>query len=75
MIWGDGTCLGYGRGTIQIVRHTNLGRPVDYCSAAFLLTPRALFEAGGFNRDFRPAYYEEVDYCLRLWERGYRIIY
>jgi GT2 family glycosyltransferase len=76
MVWGDGTCLGYGRGDHPDRAPYQFRRPVDYCSAAFLLTPRALFEsAGGFDRDFRPAYYEEVDYCLRLWERGYRIIY
>jgi GT2 family glycosyltransferase len=76
MIWGDGTCFGYGRGDNPDRAPYQFRRPVDYCSAAFLLTPRALFESfGGFDRDFRPAYYEEVDYCLRLWERGYRVIY
>jgi len=76
MIWGDGTCFGYGRGDDPNRAPYQFRRPVDYCSAAFLLTPRALFESlGGFDREFRPAYYEEVDYCLRLWERGYRIIY
>jgi GT2 family glycosyltransferase len=76
MIWGDGTCFGYGRGDNPDRAPYQFRRPVDYCSAAFLLTPRALFEStAGFDREFRPAYYEEVDYCLRLWERGYRVIY
>jgi len=76
MIWGDGTCLGYGRGDNPDRAPYQFTRPVDYCSGAFLLTPRALFEnLGGFDREFRPAYYEEVDYCLRLWEHGYRVIY
>jgi GT2 family glycosyltransferase len=76
MVWGDGTCLGYGRGDDPERAPYQCQRPVDYCSAAFLLTPRALFEQfGGFDREFRPAYYEEVDYCLRLWEREYRVIY
>jgi O-antigen biosynthesis protein len=76
MIWSDGTCLGYGRGDNPDRAPYQFRRPVDYCSAAFLLTSRALFESlGGFDREFRPAYYEEVDYCLRLWERGYRTIY
>ena len=76
MIWGDGTCLGYGRGDNPDRAPYQFRRPVDYCSAAFLLTPRTLFESlGGFDREFRPAYYEEVDYCLRLCERGYRTIY
>jgi GT2 family glycosyltransferase len=76
MIWGDGTCFGYGRGDNPDRAPYQFRRPVDYCSAAFLLTPRMLFESlGGFDREFRPAYYEEVDYCLRLWNRGYRTIY
>jgi len=76
MIWGDGTCFGYGRGDNPDCAPYQFRRAVDYCSAAFLLTPRGLFESlDGFDREFRPAYYEEVDYCLRLSERGYRIIY
>ncbi len=51
-------------------------RDVDYCSGAFLLTPSALFhELGGFDERFAPAYYEEADYCVRLWKRGYRVVY
>ena len=68
-MWNDGTCLGYGRGDDPARAVYQFRRPVDFCSGAFLLTPRALFEElGGFDVDFRPAYYEEVDYCLRLWE-------
>ena len=41
-------------------------RQVDYCSGAFLLTSRQLFnDLGGFDEAFKPAYYEETDY-LRL---------
>jgi GT2 family glycosyltransferase len=51
-------------------------RDVDYCSGAFLLTPRVLWNSlGGFDETFRPAYYEETDYCMRLWQRGYRVVY
>ena len=76
MVWSDGTCLGYGRGDAPDRAPYQFQRPVDYCSAAFLLTPRAVFESlGGFAGEFRPAYYEEVDYCLRLREHGYSVIY
>jgi glycosyltransferase involved in cell wall biosynthesis len=51
-------------------------RDVDYCSGAFLLTPRATWQwLGGFDEVFKPAYYEETDYCTRLWERGLRVVY
>lgn len=76
IIWRDGTCLGYGRGDNPGAAPYQFRREVDYCSAAFLLTPRALFrELGGFDEAFAPAYYEEVDYCLRLRARGKRIVY
>jgi GT2 family glycosyltransferase len=54
----------------------NFVREVDYCSGALLATPRALFmELGGFDVRFKPAYYEDVDYCFTLREKGYRVYY
>jgi SAM-dependent methyltransferase len=36
----------------------------------------ALFSAlGGLDTAFVPAYYEESDFCLRLWEHGHRVVY
>jgi GT2 family glycosyltransferase len=54
----------------------NFVREVDYCSGALLATPRTLFmELGGFDVRFKPAYYEDVDYCFTLREKGYRVYY
>jgi GT2 family glycosyltransferase len=51
-------------------------REVDYCSGAFLMTPRALWERlNGFDAVYSPAYYEEADYCMRLRAAGYRVVY
>ncbi len=76
IVWNDGSCLGYGRGQAPDRPEFMFRRDVDYCSGAFLLTPRALFEElGGFDEDFAPAYYEEADYCLRLWRTGRRVVY
>ncbi|NBD16165.1 MAG: glycosyltransferase [Cyanobacteria bacterium] len=76
IIWNDGSCLGYGRGENPFDFPYMFQRNVDYCSAAFLLTERRLFlEMGGFDEDYKPAYYEETDYCLRLWEQGKRVVY
>ncbi len=76
ILWRDGTCLGYGRGA----RHSNpdfqFVRDVDFCSGAFLMLRRNLFEdLGGLDPIYKPAYYEDTDYCVRLWEAGYRVIY
>ena len=47
---------------------------VDYCSAAFMLVSRDKFlELQGFREDYQPAYYEDVDLCLRIKAQGYKI--
>jgi GT2 family glycosyltransferase len=76
IVWRDGSCLGYGRGDNPFAPMYMFRRDVDYCSGAFLLTPRNVWEQlKGFDEDFKPAYYEETDYCTRLWERGLRVVY
>lgn len=76
VVWQDGSCLGYGRGGNPNEPEFQFQRDVDFCSGAFLLTPREFFlENGGFDDRFKPAYYEETDYCLRLWEKGLRVVY
>jgi GT2 family glycosyltransferase len=76
VVWQDGSCTGYGRGDNPFAPMYNFRRDVDYCSGAFLLTPRKVWEElGGFDEAFKPAYYEETDYCMRLWQRGLRVVY
>jgi GT2 family glycosyltransferase len=76
IIWSDASCAGYGRGADPWAPEFQFRRDVDYVSGAFLMTPRALFEdMGGFDLAFAPAYYEETDYCARLWARGMRVGY
>ena len=76
IIWSDGSCLGYGRGDSPWLAPYAFERDVDFCSAAFLLTPRSRFAAlGGFDPRYEPAYYEDADYCVRLWKAGARVVY
>lgn len=76
IIWSDGSCLGYGRGALPQNPAFMFRRDVDYCSAVFLLTKRDLFLAnGGFDQAYVPAYYEETDYCVKLWRKGKRVVY
>ena len=75
-IWSDGSALGYGRGDDPSLPQYNFRRPVDYCSAVFLLTPTRVFrQSGGFSQEFAPAYYEDTDYCMNLWQHGLRVLY
>ncbi|MBB03145.1 MAG: glycosyl transferase family 2 [Planctomyces sp.] len=73
IIWSDGSALGYCRGR-QIEHYEAMfERPVDYCSAAFMMLRKADFDRfDGFDEGFSPAYYEEVDFCARLAEAGLR---
>jgi GT2 family glycosyltransferase len=76
IVWRDGSCLGYGRGDNPFAPPYMFRRDVDYCSGAFLLTPRQVWqELGGFDEAFTPAYYEETDYCMRLWRKDLRVVY
>jgi O-antigen biosynthesis protein len=76
IVWKNGSCLGYGRGDDPFAPTYMFQRDVDYCSGAFLITPRSLWkQLGGFDEAFKPAYYEENDYCMRLWKHGKRVVY
>lgn len=76
IIWSDGSCLGYGRGQKPDNAEFMFQRDVDYCSGAFLLTPRSLFERlGRLDVVYAPAYYEETDYCVRVWKENLRVVY
>ena len=49
---------------------------VDQPAGAFLMVNREAWERiGGFDEGFSPVWFEDVDYCLRLTNAGYRIIY
>jgi GT2 family glycosyltransferase len=76
IVWQDGSCLGYARDTDPMDGQVNFVRDVDFCSACFMAIMRQDWEElGGFDENFAPAYYEETDFCLRLWERGQRVVY
>ena len=76
VFWRDGSCAGYGRGDRPERPEYRFVRDVDYCSGAFLMVRRALFERlGRFDTAYAPAYYEESDFCARLWEAGHRVVY
>ena len=76
IVWRDGSCQGYGRGDSPDAPAYRFVRDVDYCSGAFLMLRRALFDQlGRFDEAYAPAYYEESDFCVRLWESGHRVVY
>ena len=76
IIWRDGRSVQYGRGEDPGLPQYSFRRPVDYCSGVFLVTPTELFfELGGLDRQYATAYYEDADYCMKVWHAGRSVIY
>jgi GT2 family glycosyltransferase len=51
-------------------------RQVDYCSGCSLLVRRAIWaQLGGLDEEYYPAYYEDVDLCLRIRAIGRKVIF
>jgi len=49
---------------------------VEQPAAAFwLLRNEAWRQIGGFDEDFFPAWFEDVDFCKRLWAAGWNIMF
>ena len=65
VVFKDGGALQFSKiwgSTSPLFRYV---RRVDYASAACLMV-RSLLLAGGFDEQFRPAYYEDTDLAMRL---------
>jgi GT2 family glycosyltransferase len=76
IVWRDGWASGYLRDADPNIPEANFVRAVDYCSAAFLLCKTDLLrQLRGFDTDYSPAYFEEVDLCLRMRKLGFSTIY
>jgi GT2 family glycosyltransferase len=76
IIWRDGSCEGYGRYDDPFKPEFSYVKEVDYCSGALLLTPRLIFlSLGKFDTRYAPAYYEDNDYCVHLWSKGFRVVF
>jgi GT2 family glycosyltransferase len=77
----EGIIMGLGLGTAGNVDHGgyfSLGQSVLNASAvtaACMMTRSTVFsELGGFEKQLTVAF-NDVDYCLRLWRAGYRVVY
>lgn len=77
ILWSDGSCYPLGRGEPPGSLAFTYARNVDYASANGMLVRRSCFEAaGGFDEQFFPGYYEDVDLCLTFKHKfGWGIVY
>ncbi len=76
IIWDDGTYWKYGREDNPFKPQYNYVREVDFCSGSCLLIRKNLFECiGGFDIQFAPASYEDIDLCFSVRKMGYKVIF
>lgn len=76
VVFANGGTAGFGRGAAPERDVLNVARDVDFVSGCALAVRRNLYEeVGGFDEQFSPGYFEDVDLCLRLWSAGHRVRY
>jgi GT2 family glycosyltransferase len=60
----------------KIVGNLDAAGEVDQPAGAFLLFRKQLWETlGGFDESFYPVWFEDVDFCKRAKEAGYKLVY
>jgi GT2 family glycosyltransferase/glycosyltransferase involved in cell wall biosynthesis len=70
-----GDVVQIGKGAVWGPDHYDSPCPVDFCSAACLMLRRSDFhKVGGFGFEWEPAYYEDVDLCLKLRADGGKVM-
>jgi GT2 family glycosyltransferase len=76
VLWSDGSTTGVGRDAPAQLHAYEWARRVDYCSGSSLLVRHSTWERlGGLDESYFPAYYEDVDLCLRIAEAGEEVWY
>ena len=76
VLWSDGWAAHVGAGFPAESTAYHYVRYVDYLSAnGLLLDRRAWDTVGGLDERYFPAYFEDADLCLALWNHGYRVAY
>ncbi len=76
IIWNDASGWNYGKFDDPEKPEYNYLREVDYCSAAAMMIPKAVFEGvGGFDSCYTPAYYEDTDLAFKVRAAGYHVLY
>lgn len=76
VIWQDASGWNYGKFDDPEKPEYSYLREVDYCSAAALMIPKALFwSVEGFDSCYAPAYYEDTDLAFKVRRAGYKVLY
>jgi GT2 family glycosyltransferase len=74
LVWSDGSTFAVGGE--HDAHGLRFERRVDYCSGGSLLVRKDVWDRlGGFDDAFYPAYFEDVDFCLRAAAAGWEVWY
>jgi GT2 family glycosyltransferase len=76
IVWKDGSSQNFGKHQNADSYKFRTSRNVDYCSGASILVRTDLFtQIGGFDEQYAPAYYEDVDLSFMARQRGFHTRY
>ncbi len=76
IVWQDASAWNLGRLKRPDHPDFNYARSADYISGASIMLRRSTWDmVGGFDRRFRPAYYEDTDLALTIRAQGLKVIY
>jgi GT2 family glycosyltransferase len=74
LLFSDGTTAAVTGAGAGVAHRYDWARRVDYCSGASLLIRRSTWvELDGFDETYFPAYFEDVDLCLRIQALGQQV--
>ena len=72
----DGWFHGIGKGKNQRLRiYNNEGETDALYGAALMVSKKAFESVNGFSTVYSPAYHEDIDLCLKIREKGYKLFY
>jgi GT2 family glycosyltransferase len=74
ILWQDGSAWNFGKNQDPRLPKFNYLREADYCSGAAILFEKKFFiEAGKFDENLAPAYYEDTDFCFTTRKFGKKV--
>ena len=73
-LWSDGTTSSATLDESGLAHRYDWARAVDYCSGASLLVRKSTWDrVHGFDEIYYPAYYEDLDLCLKIQAIGQEV--
>lgn len=74
MLWSDGSAWNFQRNAKIADESLFNIRETDYVTGCWIAIRKTIWdELGGFDERYVPAYYEEADFCMSCWQRGYKV--